>query len=72
MVRRRVDAVELRRIEPKGYEFDVGRYRYSLHFDDGVWFLDQYECESKLEFVGSFQFESLSEGVNFALDENYF
>jgi hypothetical protein len=72
MARRHVDAVSLRRIEPNVYEFAIGLFSYSLHFDDGVWFLDQYRKEATAQVVGSFQFESLSESINFALDEHYF
>jgi hypothetical protein len=69
MVRRKIEAVELKRNSQDGYTFELGPYNYSLHFDDGVWFLDQYRRHAKLEFVGSYQFESLNESVNFALDE---
>lgn len=69
MARRHVDAVSLKRTELDGYEFEIGHYSYRLHFDDGAWFLDQYERQVNLEFVGSFQFESMNESINFALEE---
>ncbi|HUR24514.1 MAG TPA: hypothetical protein VM327_00680 [Candidatus Thermoplasmatota archaeon] len=69
MARRPVDAVSLKRTEPNGYEFEIGRFGYRLHFDEETWFLDQFERQVSLEFVGSFQFASLSESINFALQE---
>lgn len=69
MVRRKVEAVELKTNPKGGYTFELGAFSYDLHFEDGAWFLDQFQRRVERDFVGSFQFESLAEGVHFAFDE---
>lgn len=69
MVRRKIDAVELKYKSKGSYAFDLGAFSYDLHFEDGTWFLDQYRRRIERDFVGSFQFESLSESMNFAFEE---
>lgn len=67
MVRRQIDRVELRPKEG-GYEFDVGRHRYGMRFEDGAWRLDQFELETET-LVQTLECESLAEAVHFALEE---
>lgn len=59
-MRQRVDVVELKETEPKGYQFNVCGADYWLRYEDGAWRLMRGE-ESDL-------FESFNEAMHFVLE----
>jgi hypothetical protein len=72
MARRPVDAVSLKRTEPNGYEFFVGKYDYHIRFEDGVWLLDQFQRHIKdadEAHVRTVECEFLGDGIHYALEE---
>jgi hypothetical protein len=72
MVRRRIDAVSLKRTEPNGYEFVVGTYDYHIRFEDGIWLLDQFQRhvqDADEAHLRTVECESLADGIHYALEE---
>ena len=74
MVRRKIDRVELRQTESKGYEFQVGPYDYHVRFEEGAWILDQFHSSvaaSNEAHIQSMEVESLNDAVHYALEETW-
>jgi hypothetical protein len=72
MARRPVDAVSLKRTEPNGYEFVVGKYDYHIRLEEDVWRLDQFDFQVKdadEAHIRTVECESLADGIHYALEE---
>lgn len=64
--------VQLKRTEPNGYEFAVGRFDYHIRQEDGAWVLDQFQRQVQdpdEAHVQTVECDSLADGIHFALDE---